>query len=115
MGLALPPKQSVPRRVLCCFSGSGSEMIGSMLAGWDEIVGVEMSAEYVAIAEKRLAFWSEQMKKHGSDIEAILKVAGRVKSAPIPPKESGRNILTPVNSPVEDGEDKGMGNQGELF
>lgn len=53
--LILPPKRDTPRRVLVPFSGSGSEMIGALLAGWDEAVGIEREAEYVAIAQARLA------------------------------------------------------------
>lgn len=55
--LILPPQRDTPRRILVPFSGSGSEMIGALQAGWDEAVGLEMEAEYVAIAEARLAHW----------------------------------------------------------
>ena len=61
--LLLPPDSVKPRRLLVPFAGSGSEMIGAMLAGWDEIVGVEQSAEYVPIAEARLAHWSAKEPK----------------------------------------------------
>lgn len=37
--------------------GSGSEMIGVHLAGWEEIVGIEQEREYIEIAEARLAHW----------------------------------------------------------
>lgn len=57
--LILPPKRDTPRRLLVPFSGSGSEMIGALLAGWDEVVGIEREAEYVAIAEARLAHWTK--------------------------------------------------------
>jgi len=53
--LIRPPKRDTPRRLLVPFAGSGSEMIGAKRAGWDEVVGIEQNAEYVAIAEKRLA------------------------------------------------------------
>ena len=29
-------------------------MIGAKNAGWDEVIGIEISPEYVAIAEKRM-------------------------------------------------------------
>jgi site-specific DNA-methyltransferase (adenine-specific) len=45
-----------PRRLLVPFSGSGSEMIGGLRAGWDEVTGVELSEEYAAIAEARISF-----------------------------------------------------------
>jgi hypothetical protein len=32
-------------------------MAGALLAGWDEIVGVEQDEEYCKIAEARLKFW----------------------------------------------------------
>lgn len=36
--LLLPPA-GYHRRILCPFAGSGSEMIGAILAGWDEVIG----------------------------------------------------------------------------
>lgn len=57
--LLLPPERDTPRRILVPFAGSGSEMIGAGRAGWDEVVGIEREAEYVAIAEARLAHWLE--------------------------------------------------------
>ena len=110
-----PPAAYAPRRILIPFSGSGSEMAAAILSGqFEEVVGIESSLEYVTIAEKRLAFWSEQMKKHGGDVEQILKAAGKVKSAPVPPKESGGNDLTPEPVSV-DRSGKEEVNQGELF
>lgn len=53
--LLLPPASVSPRRLLVPFLGSGSEMIGAMKAGWDEIVGVEQDAHYCQIAEARVA------------------------------------------------------------
>lgn len=52
--LILPPERDTPRRILVPFSGSGSEMIGALMAGWDEVVGIEREADYCAIAEARL-------------------------------------------------------------
>jgi hypothetical protein len=31
-----------------------------MLAGWEEITGVELEAEHVAIANARLAYWKQR-------------------------------------------------------
>lgn len=56
--LLLPPAEYAPRRILIPFAGAGSECIGAMQAGWEEIVGIEREAEYVEIAEKRLAYWT---------------------------------------------------------
>ena len=50
--LILPPGDDA--KLLVPFSGSGSEMIGAREAGWKHITGIEMSAEYIEIAERRL-------------------------------------------------------------
>lgn len=57
--LLLPPVEYAPRRIFIPFSGSGSEMIGAGLAGWEHVVGVEFDTEnnYVEIAKKRLEHW----------------------------------------------------------
>jgi len=59
--LLLPPSRSrpidMPRRILVPFAGAGSEMIGALLAGWDEVVGIELFPEYASIAEKRIAHY----------------------------------------------------------
>lgn len=56
--LMLPPPLDRPRRLLVPFSGAGSEMIGALLAGWDEVVGIELSPEYADIARRRIAHWT---------------------------------------------------------
>lgn len=71
--LLLPPAAYAPRRILVPFSGSGSEVIGAMMAGWDEIVAVEIDPEHVEVAEKRVRFWQAQMEHHESDVDAILR------------------------------------------
>lgn len=58
--LLLPPDEYAPRRLLVPFCGSGSEVVGGFMAGWDEIVGVEFTREYVDIARARLAYWMAQ-------------------------------------------------------
>ncbi|MBF84191.1 MAG: hypothetical protein CL489_06890 [Acidobacteria bacterium] len=55
--MILPPERAAPRRILVPFSGSGSEMIGCMQAGWDEVIGIEMNPEYAAIARARIEHW----------------------------------------------------------
>jgi site-specific DNA-methyltransferase (adenine-specific) len=57
--LIMPPAIVRPRRILCPFAGSGSEVIGAMRAGWDEIHGIELEEEFVTIARARIARWSE--------------------------------------------------------
>lgn len=49
--LLRPP---VPGRILVPFAGSGSEMIGCVLEGWPDVVGIEREESYVAIARRRL-------------------------------------------------------------
>lgn len=55
--LILPPPLDVPRRLLVPFAGVGSEMIGARQAGWDEVLGIEISQHYADIAAARLAAW----------------------------------------------------------
>ena len=52
--LILPPERDTPRRILVPFAGTGSEIIGARLAGWDEAIGIELEPEYAAIAEARI-------------------------------------------------------------
>ena len=54
-------------------------MIGAMLAGWDEILGVEQDTEhgYIQIAEARIDWWKWAMEKaHTADVDAILERFG---------------------------------------
>lgn len=55
--LLLPPAGLEPRRLLAPFSGSGSEMIGALQAGWDDVTGIEQSSEYADIARRRIGWW----------------------------------------------------------
>jgi DNA modification methylase len=47
-------------RLLVPFSGSGSEMIGALQAGWEYVEGVELTEEYIPIAEARIKYWTSQ-------------------------------------------------------
>ena len=58
--LLLPPDSYAPRRILIPFSGAGSEIIGALLAGWEEIIGIEGQADYCEIAKARLKYWNEK-------------------------------------------------------
>ena len=60
--LLLPPAEYAPRRLLVPFAGVASEYIGAMLAGWEEIVGVEIGTDHCRIAEARVAYW--QQRRH---------------------------------------------------
>lgn len=61
--LLLPPAAYAPRRLLVPFAGSGSECLGGLLAGWEEIVGIEAEAEYADIARARVRWWSANRDK----------------------------------------------------
>jgi len=61
--LLLPPSEYLPRRILVPFAGSGAEMIGAHLAGWEEVVGIEREAEYVEIAEARIDHWCNRAEQ----------------------------------------------------
>jgi DNA modification methylase len=52
--LILPPKRDTPRCLLVPFSGSGSEMIGAINAGWDHVRGIEKDGNYINVARRRL-------------------------------------------------------------
>ncbi len=53
--LIIPPRGiGRPRRLLVPFCGVASEIVGALRAGWDDIVGIEMSEEYAKIAMLRL-------------------------------------------------------------
>lgn len=75
-GLFLPPEQYRPRRVFVPTCGTGSEMIGCLLAGWDEVIGVELNPGYAEVACRRLAWWSEWLRWGQRDPDAILAAAG---------------------------------------
>lgn len=74
-GLFLPPPQHSPRRALICCGGTGSEAIGALLAGWDEVVVVEAHRPYVDICIPRMAWWSEFIRWGQTDVDAILAAA----------------------------------------
>lgn len=75
--LLLPPAAYAPRRILIPFAGSGSECIGAMLAGFEEIVGIEQSEQYCSIARARLRWWSQWPGWGQTDVDAILAAAGK--------------------------------------
>lgn len=58
--LLLPPADFSPRRLFVPFSGVGSEAIGADLSGWEEVEGVELTADYIPIAEARADYWSRR-------------------------------------------------------
>ena len=50
-------------RLLVPFSGSGSEMIGALQAGWEYVEGVELTEEYIPIAKARIEYWLKEINK----------------------------------------------------
>jgi len=80
--LLLPPPEYAPRRLLIPFAGTGSEGIGALLAGWDEVVMIDNNAEYCEIAEARTKWWAGWSKQvNATEPKDILKVG---KSQPEP-------------------------------
>jgi site-specific DNA-methyltransferase (adenine-specific) len=55
--LLLPPKEYSPRKLLVPFSGTGSEVIGGLLAGWDYVEGIELEKESFDVSIKRIEHW----------------------------------------------------------
>jgi site-specific DNA-methyltransferase (adenine-specific) len=62
--LLLPPAEYAPRRLFNPFGGVMSEAIGAALAGWDEVVSVEMMNDpehnYVELGRARVAYWASK-------------------------------------------------------
>lgn len=74
--LLLPPPEYAPRRILVPFAGVMSEAIGAMLAGWEEIVAIELDESYCEIGRARLRFWQGWSQRTGeTDPKALLKLA----------------------------------------
>jgi len=74
--LLLPPAAYAPRRLLVPFAGSGSEMIGANLAGWEQVTGIEMLPENVVLAMARLRFWQGWSEATGlTDPAELLQAA----------------------------------------
>jgi site-specific DNA-methyltransferase (adenine-specific) len=58
--LLLPPEASRPRMLIVPYCGSGSEIIGAMLARWDYIVGIDQNPAYIEIARQRIEYWARR-------------------------------------------------------
>lgn len=90
--LLLPPPLDEPRRLLVPFAGSGSEMIGARLAGWDVVTGIEREAEYVALARARVGWW-ERFSTYDEARAAWVKEGKKVKGHATPTFSSKNPIL----------------------
>jgi len=58
-------------RLLVPFSGSGSEMIGALQAGWEYVEGVELTEEYIPIAEARIKYWLSLKEVETNQLELV--------------------------------------------
>lgn len=82
--LILPPPRDdgSPRRLLVPFSGSGSEAIGALLAGWEEVVCIENDPASAAVSLRRMAWWEARIRETGaSDPQTIIEW-GKARPAP---------------------------------
>jgi hypothetical protein len=68
--LRQPDDDDTPPRLLVPYAGTGSEVIAAMLAGWRDIVAVEMSPQWAEVARRRIAWWQEKIEA-GSRGEAL--------------------------------------------
>ncbi len=41
------------------FAGVASEMIGAAMAGWEEVVGIELSEQYCEVGRSRIDYWTK--------------------------------------------------------
>jgi len=78
--LLKPPDEYNP--IICVpFSGSGSEVIGAILAGWQNVIAIEREPEYCQIAAARLAWWSKWMQLTGKTDPVEIRTLGEVADA----------------------------------
>ena len=90
--LILPPAQDEPRRLLVPYAGTASEIIGAMLAGWDDVLGIERDTSYVTTAQERIRFW----RRYGGDLPVPACPAGRaVENTPSGSSATSLAITTP--------------------
>lgn len=54
-GLIKPVGQRAQRRLLVPYCGSGSELLGGLVAGWESATGIEQDARWLAVARERLS------------------------------------------------------------
>lgn len=81
------PSGESKTRLLNPFSGSGTEVIGAMLAGWGEVVGIELERPSVTDARQRLIWWqkvSSQLRTN--DMGKILNFANPERKLEAPEK-----------------------------
>jgi hypothetical protein len=62
------------------FSGAGSEVCGALLAGWEDVQGIELSEDYARLARARISYWNQ--RKHNTDGGRPVKVRSERKQSP---------------------------------
>jgi DNA modification methylase len=65
-------KLPTDQKICYPFAGSGSEIIGGIKAGFENWVGCEINAEYVAIANARINYWKETMWEQQSLFDEVI-------------------------------------------
>jgi DNA modification methylase len=65
-------KLPTDQKICYPFAGSGSEIIGGIKAGFENWVGCEINAEYVAIANARINYWKETMWEQQSLFNEVI-------------------------------------------
>jgi site-specific DNA-methyltransferase (adenine-specific) len=65
-------KLPTDQKICYPFAGSGSEIIGGIKAGFENWVGCEINAEYVAIANARIKYWKETMWEQQSLFDEVI-------------------------------------------
>lgn len=93
-GLTLPDGRPRALRALNLYAGTGSEAIGLVRAGWDEVVSVERDPDFALIASTR--FRAERSREDDADLERLDEALPRQRVAtPVQPF----SIATPVPVP----------------
>lgn len=80
-------------RIIVPFSGSGSEAIGAMLAGWHHVTAIEDSAQWVETARRREAFWRGILEKGAEG--SIKDMLGEHSPAKLPLFDENQGSLFP--------------------
>ena len=71
----LPPQKYRPRRAIVPFCGTGREMAGCLLAGFDEVVGIEIKSEYANCARATLSEVEKWLRRGYTTINSIIEQA----------------------------------------
>ena len=111
--IILPPERKTPRRLLVSFSGSGSEMIGAINAGWEHVRGIEKSKKYAKLSRERLnrnssnsIITQDQSPKTGSELKINTITKGDC--AKVIPRLPDKAINLVLCSPPYANQRKGM-------